>query len=91
MFDSLADLFGKLASTGYFIDPVMFEVVFLGPSCGSLFCWKDRPVPAKLNWPYLWRLRRETRAEGVVLSRKYSEMRLANLAGAGRAVQEFQL
>jgi len=29
MFDSLADLSGKLASTGYFIDPVMIQVVFL--------------------------------------------------------------
>ena len=27
-------------------------------------------------------------AQGVVLSRKYSEMRLANLAAAGEAVQE---
>ena len=27
-------------------------------------------------------------ADGVILSRKYSEMRLANLAGAGRAVRE---
>jgi len=29
MFDSLADLSGKLAATGYFIDPVMIQVVFL--------------------------------------------------------------
>jgi MoxR-like ATPase len=29
MFDSLEDLSGKLASTGYFIDPVMIQVVFL--------------------------------------------------------------
>ncbi len=29
MFDSLPDLSGKLASTGYFIDPVMIQVVFL--------------------------------------------------------------
>jgi hypothetical protein len=29
MFDSLADLSSKLASTGYFIDPVMIQVVFL--------------------------------------------------------------
>jgi hypothetical protein len=29
MFDSLEDLSGKLASTGYFIDPVMTQVVFL--------------------------------------------------------------
>jgi hypothetical protein len=29
MFDSLADLSTKLASTGYFIDPVMIQVVFL--------------------------------------------------------------
>jgi hypothetical protein len=29
-------------------------------------------------------------AEGVILSRKYSEMRLANLEGAGRAVREFR-
>ena len=27
-------------------------------------------------------------AQGVILSRKYSEMRLANLEGAGRAVRE---
>jgi MoxR-like ATPase len=29
MFDSLLDLSGKLAATGYFIDPVMTQVVFL--------------------------------------------------------------
>jgi SpoVK/Ycf46/Vps4 family AAA+-type ATPase len=29
MFDSLADLSGKLAATGYFIDPVVIQVVFL--------------------------------------------------------------
>lgn len=29
-------------------------------------------------------------AEGVILSRKYSEMRLANLSGAGRAVRDFR-
>ncbi len=29
MFDTLADLSGKLAATGYFIDPVMIQVVFL--------------------------------------------------------------
>ena len=28
-------------------------------------------------------------ADGLILSRKYSEMRLANLAAAGRAIQEF--
>jgi len=27
-------------------------------------------------------------ADGVILSRKYSEMKLANLAGAGHAIQE---
>ena len=29
MFDSITDLAGKLAKTGYFIDPVMTQVVFL--------------------------------------------------------------
>lgn len=29
-------------------------------------------------------------APGVLLSRKYSEMRLANLSGAGKAIREFQ-
>ena len=29
MFDSLKDLSSKLAATGYFIDPVMTQVVFL--------------------------------------------------------------
>src|SRR5260370_16002240 len=29
MFDSLSDLSNKLSSTGYFIDPVMTQVVFL--------------------------------------------------------------
>jgi MoxR-like ATPase len=29
MFDSLADLSAKLSATGYFIDPVMVQVVFL--------------------------------------------------------------
>ena len=29
MFDSIADLARKLAGTGYFIDPVMTQVVFL--------------------------------------------------------------
>ena len=29
MFDSITDLAGKLAKTGYFIDPVMIQVVFL--------------------------------------------------------------
>ena len=29
MFDSVADLAGKLAATGYFIDPVMIKVVYL--------------------------------------------------------------
>lgn len=38
MFDSLADLSAKLAATGYFIDPVMTQVVFLA---------------AKLNKPLL--------------------------------------
>jgi hypothetical protein len=28
-------------------------------------------------------------AQGVIFSRKYSEMRLANLAAGGRAVKEF--
>jgi hypothetical protein len=28
-------------------------------------------------------------APGVILSRKYSEMRLTNLAGAGKAIKEF--
>ena len=30
-------------------------------------------------------------ADGVILSRKYSEMKLANLAGAGDAVKELGL
>jgi len=29
VFESIADLAGKLAATGYFIDPVMIKVVFL--------------------------------------------------------------
>ena len=29
MFESITDLAGKLAATGYFIDPVMIKVVFL--------------------------------------------------------------
>jgi MoxR-like ATPase len=29
MFDSITDLTSKLAATGYFIDPVMTQVVFL--------------------------------------------------------------
>ena len=29
MFDSINDLAAKLAATGYFIDPVMTQVVFL--------------------------------------------------------------
>jgi MoxR-like ATPase len=29
MFDSITDLAGKLAATGYFIDPLMAQVVFL--------------------------------------------------------------
>jgi sigma54-dependent transcription regulator len=29
MFDSITDLSGRLAATGYFIDPVMTQVVFL--------------------------------------------------------------
>ena len=29
MFESITDLGGKLAATGYFIDPVMTQVVFL--------------------------------------------------------------
>jgi MoxR-like ATPase len=29
MFDSIKDLAGKLAATGYFIDPVMVQVVYL--------------------------------------------------------------
>jgi hypothetical protein len=28
-------------------------------------------------------------ADGVIFSRKYSEMRLANLAGGGKAVRDF--
>jgi hypothetical protein len=30
-------------------------------------------------------------ADGLILSRKYSEMRLDNLAAAGRAVREFKI
>jgi hypothetical protein len=30
-------------------------------------------------------------AHGVLLSRKYSEMRLANIGGAGRALRELRL
>jgi hypothetical protein len=30
-------------------------------------------------------------AHGVILSRKYSEMRLANLSGAGEAIKELNL
>ena len=29
MFESITDLAGKLAATGYFIDPVMIKVVYL--------------------------------------------------------------
>jgi MoxR-like ATPase len=29
LFDSIADLSSKLATTGYFIDPVMIKVVYL--------------------------------------------------------------
>ncbi len=31
------------------------------------------------------------KARGVVLSRKYSEMRLANLSGAGEALRELRI
>jgi hypothetical protein len=30
-------------------------------------------------------------AHGVILSRKYSEMKLANLSGAGAAIRELKL
>jgi hypothetical protein len=30
-------------------------------------------------------------APGIILSRKYSEMRLANLSGAGDAIRELKL
>ena len=33
----------------------------------------------------------KSNADGVILSRKYSEMKLANLAAAGRAVKEVPL
>ena len=49
MFDSLAGLSGKLAATGYFIDPVMTQVVFLAGSSRSRCCSKAQPAQAKLN------------------------------------------
>jgi hypothetical protein len=33
----------------------------------------------------------QARPPGVILSRKYSEMRLANLSGAGEAIRELKL
>lgn len=39
MFDSVEELAGKLASTGYFIDPVMTKVVFLATQLQNRRAW----------------------------------------------------
>ena len=49
MFDSPKDLSSKLAATGYFIDPVMTQVVFLAAKLQKPLLLKAPPARAKLN------------------------------------------
>jgi hypothetical protein len=54
MFDSIRDLSSKLPGTGYFIDPVMTQVVFLAvvflaAKLQKPSCWRDPQDPARRN------------------------------------------
>ena len=49
MFDSINDLGDKLAATGYFIDPVMTQVVYLAAKLQNRCCSKDPQDRAKRN------------------------------------------
>ena len=49
MFDSLDDLSTKLAATGYFIDPVMTQVVYLAARLKSRFSSRVLLARAKRN------------------------------------------
>jgi hypothetical protein len=50
MFDSIADLNAKLAATGYFIDPVMIQVVFSLRSFRNPFSSKGQQAAERRNW-----------------------------------------
>lgn len=47
MFDSLQALTARLAATGYFIDPVMIQVIFLAEASRSPFSSRDPLARAK--------------------------------------------
>jgi len=49
MFDSLEDLSVKLAATGYFIDPVMVQVVYLAAKLQKPLLLEARLARAKPN------------------------------------------
>ena len=49
MFDSIDDLASKLAATGYFIDPVMTQVVFLAAKLQKPLLLEGPAGQAKLN------------------------------------------
>ena len=49
MFDSINDLAAKLAATGYFIDPVMIQVVFLAAKLQKPRCSQGPQGQAKRN------------------------------------------
>ncbi len=57
MFETLRDLSHRLAATGYFIDPVMTQVVFLAAKLKNPYSSKDRRARVKPNWPCQWPLR----------------------------------
>ena len=56
MFDSLEDLSVKLTATGYFVDPVMTQVVFLAAKLRKPLLLKGpagsgKTEPAPRSWP----------------------------------------
>ena len=70
MFDSITDLTGKLAETGYFIDPVMAQVVFLADKLKKPLLLEGPAAAGKRNWLYLWRRRRARMWSGFSATRE---------------------
>jgi hypothetical protein len=59
MFDSLDDLSAKLSATGYFIHPVMTQVVFLAAKLQKPLLLEGPTGSGRPNWPSPWPQRLE--------------------------------
>ena len=70
MFDSLQDLSSKLAATGYFIDPVMTQVVFLAAKLQKPLLLEGPAGRGRRNWPSQSRRPRNTCRAAPVLPRR---------------------